>query len=95
MGPPPHDQQQLPFEWISLLLLRLTYGGCPAKTSTFFYYGCRNRQRHGNDDCVFPLVNKDRLERAIINPKSSIGQVLSSEPAALFSPSFLSSFVVR
>jgi DNA invertase Pin-like site-specific DNA recombinase len=52
-------------------------GGCPAKTSTFFYYGCRNRQRHGNDDCVFPLVNKDRLERAVIERLKS--RVLTRE----------------
>ena len=51
--------------------------GCAAKTSTFFYYGCRNRQRHGTDDCVFPLVNKDRLERAVIERLKS--RVLTRE----------------
>jgi hypothetical protein len=37
------------------------------------------------------FVNKDDS----INPKSSVGQVLSSEPAALFCPKLLRVFFVR
>lgn len=40
--------------------------GQAAKSSRFFYYGCHNRQRRGDHGCKASLVNRDRLERAVI-----------------------------
>ena len=41
-------------------------GGQAAKSSRFFYYGCRNRSRRGDHGCTSKLVSRDKIEGAII-----------------------------
>ena len=41
--------------------------GCAAKSSRFFYYGCRNYCRRGKDVCDARFINKDRIEGFVID----------------------------
>ena len=41
--------------------------GCAAKSSRFFYYACHRYLKQGKDVCPAKLVNKDRLEKLVID----------------------------
>ena len=41
-------------------------GGQAAKSSSFFYYGCHNRQRRGDHGCKSKLVSRAKIETALV-----------------------------
>ena len=41
--------------------------GCAAKSSRFFYYTCHNKVRRGAHGCNAPLINREKIERSIVN----------------------------
>ena len=51
--------------------------GCAAKSSRFFYYGCHNRIRRGSAGCDCKLVNRERIEKAVVEQLKS--RVLTEE----------------
>ena len=53
------------------------YQGCAAKSSRFHYYACHNVLAKGKTSCSAKLVNKERIETAIVNRLKS--QVLTEE----------------
>jgi hypothetical protein len=40
--------------------------GCAAKSSRFFYYTCHNKVRRGAHGCDAPLINREKIERSIV-----------------------------